>query len=150
MMSVTVSEMQGRIKAGLSMRSRAGYTLLLVASMAMTGITVSLLATEPGLPARSRLAFVALAFIGVAWMTLACWVLARRHVLFAQHRIAASWLAVAASSMFLAGSIAFRSFLPAATIVVAAVMVAAAVFCVVQARRYRARLIARRDALTGK
>jgi hypothetical protein len=83
-------------------------------------------------------------------MALAAWVLARRHVLFAQHRIAAAWLAVVATSLFLGGSIAFRSSLPRAATGVAAVMLSAAALCVVQARRYRDRLIARRDALTGK
>jgi len=146
-MSVTITEMQQRMAAGLSMRSRAGYTLLLVVSIAMTGLTASLLATEPGLPDRTRLALAVLVVIGAAWAALAAWVLARRHVLFAQHRIAASCLAVVGSGLFLAGVIVFRSQLPAAAMGVAGLMLAGALLCVAQARRFRARLIARRDAL---
>ena len=146
-MSITVTEMQRRMSAGLSMRSRAGYTLLLVVSVAMTAMTGSLLATEPDLPDRTRLAFAVLTLIGVAWTLLAAWVLARRHVLLAEHRIAASWLATVACGLFLAGTIAFRSQLPAAALGVAGLMMGAALFCVMQARRYRAGLIARRDAL---
>jgi hypothetical protein len=148
-MSVTVTEMQRRVSAGLSMKWRAGYTLLLVASIAMTVIAGSLLATEPGLPGRTRIAFAVMTLIGALWTTLAAWALARRHVLLAEHRIAASWLAVAACAVFLAGAVAFRSNLPAAAIAVAALMMAAALACVVQARRYRARLVARRDELVA-
>jgi hypothetical protein len=148
-MSVTVAEMQRRMSAGLSMKSRAGYTLLLVTAIAMTGITGSLLATERGLPGRTRIAFAVMTLIGAAWTALAGWVLARRHVLFAKHRIAASWLAVAACALFLAGAIAFRSNLPVAAIATAALMMAAALVSVAQARRYRSRLIARRDELVA-
>ena len=148
-MSVTVTEMQRRMAAGLSMRSRAGYTLLLLVAIAMTGISVSLLATEPALPGRTQLAFVVMALIGAAWAALAWWVLARRHVLLAQHRIAASWLAIVASGLFLAGTIALRPELPAAALGVAGVMMAGALLSMTQARRYRARLIARRDELAA-
>jgi hypothetical protein len=148
-MSLTVAEMQQRVAAGLSIRSRAGYTLLLVASIAMTGVTGSLLASESSLPDRTRLALGLMTLIGAAWAVLAGWVLARRQVLFAAHRIAAATLAIVASSVFLAGAVAFRTRLPASAIGVAAVMLLVAIGAWFQAWRYRARLMARRDALSG-
>lgn len=148
-MSVSVSEMQGRMAAGLSMRSRAGYTLLLVAAIGMSGVSGSLLATETGLPDRTRIAFATMTLIGAAWSVLAAWVLARRHVLFAEHRIASSWLALASCALFMAGAIVLRAYLPTAAMGVAGVMLAGAVLALAHARRYRARLIARRDALVA-
>lgn len=148
-MSLTVTDMQRHVAAGLSMRTRAGYTLVLVAGIGMTAVTASLLGTEPHLPARTQLSFAVLTLIGAAWTALAWWTLARRHVLLAQHRIASSWLALGASALFLVGTLAFRPALPDAAIGVALIMVAGAAACLVRARRYRARLTARRDELVA-
>ena len=87
-----------RIEASLGTRVR--YVALLLASVGMMAIIGTLLATEVDLPSRARLAFGAMIAISAAWAGLAGWVLTRRRPLFAQDRVIAGWIAVAASFGF--------------------------------------------------
>lgn len=148
-MSLSVNDMQQRVAAQIAMPSRLGYTLLLVASAGMASVTGSLAATEPDLPARTVVALAALTVVGAVWAAFSAWVLARRRVLLAAHRIMASRLAVTACLLFLIGTIVLRAHVPLAATVVGVVMLAAAGGFAWHAERYRARLIARRDALQG-
>jgi hypothetical protein len=82
------------LQAELALPSRLGYTLLLLAALGATGVFVLLLLTEPALPLRTRVAFGGGALIGLAWASVAAWVLTRRRVLYARHRVVATRLAV--------------------------------------------------------
>ena len=89
----------------LSMTSRLGYVALLLLASAMTVIVVTLLTTEPGLPGRARVAFVILSLIGISWIGLATWALTSRRPLAARDRVIAGWMAVAFTSVYLAGTV---------------------------------------------
>lgn len=92
--------------AELSLKARLGYVALLLAAAGMTVIVAWLWLTEPALPARTSWAFAALCAIGSSWMTLAIWVLRSRRPLFARDRVIAGGMAVAFTSLFLAGAAA--------------------------------------------
>ena len=52
--------------------------------------------TEPApLPLRTHVAFGLLTFINLAWSVLFGWIVTRRKVLYAQHRVIAGWMALA-------------------------------------------------------
>jgi hypothetical protein len=91
-------------EAGLPSRLR--YTTLLLAGLCGAGVTLSLLLTEPELPGRTRIAFTLLTGIGLAWAAFAAWVLARRRVLFAVHRVVAARMAIAFTGLFTLGALA--------------------------------------------
>lgn len=104
----SVEEMRRRLLSELGLPSRLGYTALLLGGLAGATVVGSLLATEPDLPARTRVAFSVMVAIGVAWSAFASWVLARRRVLFASHRVVAARMAVVFSGLFTAGACALR------------------------------------------
>ena len=83
---------------------RRNYVFLLLGSLIITTSTLSLLATEPNLPHRTRVAFTVMGLIGLAWAGLATWVLSRRRPLMAVQRIWAGRLAIVASSLFTLGA----------------------------------------------
>ncbi|HYK00735.1 MAG TPA: hypothetical protein VE974_03205 [Thermoanaerobaculia bacterium] len=103
---LSVAEMQRLIAGELSLPARLAYTALLVVSLAMTGVLGSLWLTEPSLPLRTQIAFGTMLAIAVSWIAYAAWVLARRRVLLAGHRIIAARMAVAFTTIFAAGSLA--------------------------------------------
>ena len=88
-MAISVDDMQKRVRSELSTGSRLAHTAVGVAGLGMTALALSLLATEPVLPARTRAAFVVIALGGLAWAAFASWVLTRRRVLLAGHHVAA-------------------------------------------------------------
>lgn len=139
------------VETELSTRARAGHVVLLLVSLLMTIGIVSLWGTEPSLPARTQLAFGVMTAIGLSWSAFAIGVLTRRRTLFVRHRIMAGRLAVTFSSVFVVAAVAagfvtgVRAALPAA--VMGAVMLAAAVFVLLRARRAVARLERRREVL---
>ena len=98
-------EIRRALDGELSTTARAGYTLLLLTSFSAAIVMAALLATEPGLPARTRIAYTVMAGIGVAWTALAGWILTRRRVLFAPHRIIAARMAVGFSALFALGTL---------------------------------------------
>lgn len=137
--------------AELSLRARIGHGLLLLAALGMTVAIASLWLTEPALPARTRFAFGAMVPIGAAWVVYAGWVLARRHVLFARHRIVAGRMALLFAAIFTAGALALglatgssAGFLAAA---LGGGMIAAAAAMLAHAHRRVAALTARLETL---
>lgn len=108
--------MRRRLAAELALPSRIGHTALLLVARAGATVAAALLITEVGLPAGTRLAFLAMVIIGLAWAAFALWVLARRRVLFARHRVIATRMALAFTTLFTAGAllIAFESGVGAA------------------------------------
>lgn len=94
------------VAAELAPPSRIAHGALLVVASAMTIVILSLLVTEPALPARTLAAFVGLATIGAAWSAYAAWALARRHVLYGRQRVVAGWIALAAATIFSLGGLA--------------------------------------------
>lgn len=151
-MMPSTTEMQRLITTELSLPSRLGYTLLLLSSLAAAGVTGALLLTEPGLPLRTQVAFAVMTAIGLSWAAFAVWVLTRRRVLLAGHRIVAGRMAVGFTALFTAaawglgqwGGMGRTGYAAAG---VGVVMLAAAIAILVHARRRFAELSLRRDAL---
>jgi hypothetical protein len=142
-----------RLLAGgeLSLKARLGYVALLLIATAMSTVVVSLGLTEAILPLRTQLAFGAMSLIGAAWAGFAAWTLAARRPLFARDRVVAGWLAVAFTSVFVAGAIAAvviaNNAASYAVSLMGVVMLVTAVRILVVARRRFADLLARRVAL---
>lgn len=152
MPAVPTAEVRDRLAAELGLPSRLGYTLLLLAGLAVAAVTGALLLTEPVLPARTQLAFGAIVLAGLAWAAFAAWVLARRRVLFARHRLVAARLAVTVTALFAAGALALslRADAPAAAPLAAAAgagMFVVALVVLVRARRRVGELEQRRERL---
>jgi hypothetical protein len=101
----SAGEIRRALDGELSATARAGYTLLLLTSLSASIVIGTLLATEPGLPVRTRLAFTVLTGMGLAWTALAAWVLTRRRVLFVPHRVIAARMAVGFSALFALGAL---------------------------------------------
>ena len=149
----SAAEIRRRLAGELALPSRLGHTLLLLAGLGAAGVTGALLLTEPALPARTRLAFAVMVVVGLAWAALAAWVLARRRVLLATHRVVAARLAVAVTALFTAGAVgvavdaggAATGGWAAAGVGVA--MLGAALLLHRQARRRVAALARRRDEI---
>jgi hypothetical protein len=102
---ISVAEMQRLIAGELSLPARLAYTALLLVALAMTAVVGSLWMTEPSLPVRTQAAFGVMTAIGAAWVGYAVWVLTRRRVLLAGHRIIAARMAVAFTTVFAAGAL---------------------------------------------
>lgn len=103
---------QRRLALELSQGSRTGSLLLLLSSAFATVAVASLGLTEEGLPLRTRIAFGMLTAIGLAWSVFFGWVLTRRQLLFAYHRVVAGRLAVAAGSLFTGGALLLAVLAP--------------------------------------
>lgn len=138
-------------EAELSMRSRIGYCALLAGALTMTVMVVSLWATEPYLPLRTRVAFGLLTVIGASWSGYAIWVLTQRRVLFAWHSVVAGWLALIFTSVFTIGAfaigIAANARVGFASGALGLVLVAAAASLLVRARLRLAALLDRKSQL---
>ena len=147
----SADEIRRRLAGELALPSRLGHTLLLVAGLGGAGVTGALLLTEPGLPARTRVAFAVLVLVGLAWAAFAAWVLARRRVLLATHRVVAARLAIAATALFTAGAVAVAVGPGApggwAAAGVGVAMLGAALLLHARARRRVAALARRRDEI---
>jgi hypothetical protein len=83
--------------------SRLVYTALLLAGVLGATLAGSLLLTEPALTTTTRAAFSVLTFLGLAWAAFATWVLMRRQVLYAAHRVAGSVMAMTFTAVFTLG-----------------------------------------------
>ena len=99
----SVAEMQQLAAAQLSLRSRVGYTVLLVASLTMAVAVGSLWATEPSLPARTHAAFGVIVGMALAWSVFATWVLTRRRVLLGMDRVLAAKIGMGFSALSTVG-----------------------------------------------
>lgn len=143
-MKITVEEMQRFVAGELSLRSRIAYTALLLAALGMTILAGSLWLTEPSLPVRTQIAFAAMVAIGLSWVAYASWVLTRKRVLLAGHRVIATRMAIAFSALFVLGSALIRQW-PATAL--GAVMLVVAIAMLIGARRRFAQLTERRREL---
>lgn len=88
----------------LSLNERYGHLVLMVVSLIFSVGLLSLLMSEPDLPARTRVAFWVMVVIGLAWVTFAIGVLLRRRPLLANREIIAGRMSVAFSALFTAGA----------------------------------------------
>lgn len=146
----SAGEIRRALDRELSAAARAGYTMLLLTSSSAAIVIATLLATEPGLPARTRIAFTVMSGIGVAWAALAAWVLTRRRVLFAPHRVIAARMAVGFSALFALGTLLVGPQWIAGwywALALAVLMLAAAVVLLLDAGRRFRELSARREQL---
>lgn len=140
------------IVRGLSLPRRVGLLVAGLGGLAAAVTIGLLLATEPGeLPLRTRIAFIAMIGIGMAWAGFAGWALARRP-LFAVDRVIAAWLAVTCSALMTLGmvTVAVTRAGPAGVLAVGGLGVTLTVVaCVLlaRARAYRRALLARRHEL---
>jgi hypothetical protein len=151
MTSMEKVSVQRLADAELSVGSRVGYVALLLVALMMTTVIVALLVTEPVLAPHVQIAFAVMIAIGLSWTVFAVWVLTRRRVLLAGHKIVAGRMAVTFTSVFVVGSVAVRyatgnprAFIAAAS---GMAMLAVAVIVLVRAHRSFARLNERRNAL---
>ena len=148
----SAASIEALIAAEISAPSRTGYVLLLLLSLTSSSVVGSLLLTEVALPLRTRAAFAALLVIGLSWAAFAAWVLTRRRVLFARHRVYAGRMAVAFTSLFTIGAFAIGNWTPVGRYWLAAagsgaVMLAAAVALLIRAHRHLSALDRRRIEL---
>ncbi len=104
--ALTAADVRRTLAGELSLPARLRYIALLLISLAMVGVIGALLLTETGLPTRTRVTFGLMLIVAMAWATFASWVLARRQVLFARHRIAAGRMAVTFSMALIVGTLA--------------------------------------------
>jgi hypothetical protein len=149
---VSIEEMKRVMASELTMPSRLGYTALLLVSLSMSGVIAALWLTEPALPVRTQIAFALMVVIGLTWVSYATWVLTRRRVLLAGHRIIAARLAVTFCTVFALGSLALGLWTSVGRAAYAAsgfgaFMLALAIGILVHARTSFARLMERRRAL---
>lgn len=146
-MKPSVEEMQRRVSTELSVRSRVGYTALLLVALFGAVAIGSLWLTEPSLPVRTQVAFAGLVAIGLSWVAFAAWVLTRRHVLLAGHRIVAARMAVAFCALFTVGSLVVGGRAGYAAAGTGVVLLVVAVAMLRSARRRFEELMERRRAL---
>ena len=99
-------DMIDRLSGPLSLRSRIGNVVALLGGLGGALVTGLLWATEPALPGRTHLAFGVLVALGLAWAGYGTWALTRRTPLFALDRVIAAWLAVTATGLLTAGTVA--------------------------------------------
>jgi len=152
---IDVKDIQVRLAGELSLRARLGYVGLFAASLLMASGVAALTVTEINLPGRARAAFVLLIVIGLSWAWFAGWMLARRRVLLAGHRVLAARLALACCSVYtiacialgVSGQASAGAFVAAA---IGAGQTAIAALLYVQARRGVDALVARRRALEAR
>jgi hypothetical protein len=152
---LSVAQVQDMLRRELSTAKRIVYLFLLLLTVTGAGLIGSLWLTEPGpLPLRTHLAFGALVAINLAWSALFGWVVTRRKVLFAVHRVIAGWMAVVFCGIFLllGAVIAIsRGNITGlyASGLVGIVMLFIAITILKRARRRRQLLLARRNELAG-
>jgi hypothetical protein len=149
-MTLGVADVQKLVREELSTGARLGYTVLAVTSLGVSGVVTSLLMTEPSLPLRTQAAFVVIALGGLAWTALAVWVLTRRRVLLANHRVAASTLAAALAAIFLVGAIVLRERAGIVAVLFNGAMLVVATIWAIRSRRRVAELKSRRRALEAQ
>jgi O-antigen/teichoic acid export membrane protein len=144
-------DMIGRLSGPLSLRSRIGAVVALLAGL-VGAVGVGLLwATEPALPGRTHLGFGVLVALCLSWAAYGAWTVTRRTPLFALDRVIAGWLAVTATGLLTAAAIAIAvvrgTWVGLAGVAVAAALATAAVVILMRARGRRAELLRRRREL---
>jgi hypothetical protein len=149
---MTPEEVLARLDAPLSLRRRVGYLAVALAGLIGSALIGLLWATEPGLPPRTAAAFAVLVVIGLCWAVFGGWAVTRRTSLFARDRVVAGWLGLGAWLVFTAGAAVItvpRHTLEPSLLAVVLTLGVVAVVNLWAARRARAALLRRRDALAG-
>lgn len=108
----SLEEIRKSLAGELSTRSRLAYTVLLLVDLGLAVAVASLWLTEPGLPARTHIAFGLLVAFALVWSGFLLWTLTRRKVMLARHRVLAGRLAVTFCSLFTLGALALGLFQP--------------------------------------
>jgi hypothetical protein len=145
-------DMIGRLSGQMSLGRRLANTAALVGGLCAAFIVGLLWATEPGLPARTEVAFGALIVLGLAWTGYGAWALTRRTPLFALDRVIAAWIAVAATGVLAVATFAvaiLRDGMPLVLYVIVAALATIAIVNLARARAYRAVLLRRKQELGG-
>jgi len=149
--AMSIDDVRRLAATEFSLSARLGYVALLLVALAMTGVVVSLLLTEPVLPLRARIAFAVMAGIGLSWTAFALWVLTRRRVLLSGHEVIAGRMAVAFSGLFFAFALGVAWWRGGASAygiaTVGTIMLLGAIAVLARARRRFARLSERRRVL---
>ena len=99
----SIAALQATLANEVTLPSRVAHVALLLVSVCMATVMGALLVTEVGLPARTQIALVVMLLIACCWTGYAWWVLARRRVLYARHRVVAGGMALAFSLVFTGG-----------------------------------------------
>ncbi|MFI6602538.1 hypothetical protein ACIBHX_40325 [Nonomuraea sp. NPDC050536] len=132
-------------------RGRVGHVLALVSGLAGACVLGLLWLTEPALPFRTRMAFLALLVVCAFWAVYGGWSLIRRPLL-GLDRVVAGWAAVAVSVATTAGLTTIAasrgSGMPLAALVGAAFLVVASALTI-RAHLRRAALLRRKRDLGG-
>ena len=136
----SAASVEALIASELSAPSRTRYLLLLLTSLSSSSVVASLLLTEAGLPLRTRAAFALVLMFGLSWAVFAGWVLTRRRVLLARHRVFAARMAVAFTSLYTVGAFVVGYWTPVGRYWLAAagsgaIMLAAASVLLIRAQR---------------
>jgi hypothetical protein len=153
--TLTVEQAQEMVRRELSTPKRLGYLLLLMMTLVAACLISTLWITEPApLPLRTHVAFGLLTFINLAWSVLFGWIVTRRKVLFAQHRVIAGWIALAFCALFLivglvVAAIRMNTTALAFVGVVGMCQLLLAIVVLKRAHLRRRELLARRDELTA-
>jgi hypothetical protein len=151
----SVADVQRLVAAQLSVPSRVGHVILLVASLVVATAVASLWATEPSLPVRTHVAFAFIVSAAAAWAVFAAWVLARRRVLFGADRVLAAKMGMTFSALAAAGMAALgywgglgRGAYSGALVQI--LLCAVAVVLLIRARRHVTALSRRRQELENR
>jgi hypothetical protein len=151
--TLTAEQIRLAIQRELSTGKRVVYILLLLVTLTAAGLIGLLWLTEPmPLPLRTQLVFGMLLVINVSWAVFCGWVLVRRQVLFAAHRVIAGWMAVVFCFLFLGMGCAIayqraNSAAFAAIVMLGLIEAGVAIVVLQRALRYRRQLMDRRDEL---
>ena len=145
------AELRRLTNVELSMPARIGYVALLLAASALTVVVSALWLTEPELPRRTSVALAVMTVIGMSWIAFAVWVLRNRRILLGRQRVVASRMAVAFTTVFVAGALLVGYESASTTAWAAAglglLMLLVALTMWLRARRAFAQLSKRREAL---
>ncbi|WP_250001139.1 hypothetical protein [Actinoplanes sp. M2I2] len=146
---MTPEEVLDRLGARLSSRRRLAYVGVALLGSAGSALIGVLWATEPGLPARTRVSFGVLMAIGVGWAAVGGWAVTRRTPLFARDRVVAGWFGLVAWAVVAAGSFVVAPTVPAWLVVVVGALGVGAAANLTHALRIRAALLRRKTELGG-
>ena len=136
----STASVEALIAAELAAPSRIRYLLLLLTSLSSSSVVAALLLTEATLPLRTQVAFALVLMFGLSWAVFAGWVLTRRRVLLARHRVFAARMAVVFTSLYTLGAFVVGNWTPAGRYWLAAagsgaIMLAAAIVLLIHAQR---------------
>jgi hypothetical protein len=135
----------------LSRGERAGHVALTLFAAAMALVVAMLLATEPGIPMRTTIAFWVLLAIAVSWVAFGLRVLSRRRPLLAEREVVAGRMGLLYSAVFTAGTMAVGMVNAGQLVTPAtwlgATMTAVALANLLRAQWRRAQLVALRERL---